>query len=155
MSSRSRPVTNTLTSSALICWEIFFSLRRVRARSSRLFAELGSLINSTTKRTLWCASRAASSSNWLKRSPFPKSICSENIRAEFCKKPRSAHAKSIFQRVPDVLRLTEINHFFGDVLGVVGDAFEALRGDDPMEATADGVRIFHHMLRELLVNVLV
>src|ERR1017187_9823970 len=69
--------------------------------------------------------------------------------------PGDGRAPSVFQRVPDVLRLAEINHFLGDVLGVVGDAFQALRGDDPMQATPDGSGVFGHVLRERLMNFLI
>jgi hypothetical protein len=38
--------------------------------------------------------------------------------------------------VPDVLRLPEIDDVLGDVGGVVGDAFEALGGDHPVQTAA-------------------
>jgi hypothetical protein len=59
------------------------------------------------------------------------------------------------KRVPDVLRLAEINDFLGDVFRVVGDAFEAFGGHHPVQAAADGVGIFHHVLGEGGVDLLV
>ena len=55
----------------------------------------------------------------------------------------------------DVLGFAEVNDFLGDVLGVVGDAFEAFGGDDPMQAAPDGVWVFHHVLGEDSMNLLV
>src|SRR5580693_8370684 len=155
MSSRSMPVMNVLTSSLLICSEIFFSLRRARIRSSRFCVLRGDFINSMTSRTLsWDSWAAASSSSW-KRSPLLKNCWMENMQAKFCKKNSVAHEKSILQRVPNVLRLAEINHFLSDIFGVIGDALQTFRGDNPMQAAPDGVGIFCHVLRKLLVNLLV
>ena len=70
-------------------------------------------------------------------------------------KNRAAHGKSAFQSVPDVLRFAKIHHLLGDVLGVVGDAFQAFGGDNPMQATANGGGILGHLLCQQLVNLLV
>ena len=46
----------------------------------------------------------------------------------------SGRAALIFEAgVADVLRLAEIDNIFGDVGGVVGDTFEALGGDHPVQ----------------------
>jgi hypothetical protein len=58
-------------------------------------------------------------------------------------------------RVPDVLCFVEINDVFSHVRRVVGDAFDAFGGDDPVEAAADCAGIFHHVLHERGVNLLV
>ncbi len=68
---------------------------------------------------------------------------------------RSRRNSTFHSCVPDVLRFAEINDVFGDVRRVVGDAFEAFGGDDPVEAAADRAGIFHHVLRERGVNLFV
>ena len=68
---------------------------------------------------------------------------------------QSRRDSTFCSRVPDVLRVAEINDVFGHVRRVVGDAFDAFGGDDPVEAAADRVGIFHHVLHERGVNLLV
>ncbi len=60
----------------------------------------------------------------------------------------------LFQ-MPDVLRLAKINHFLGNIFRVVGNAFKTFGGNNPVQAAGDGVGIFHHVLRELLMDMFV
>jgi hypothetical protein len=68
---------------------------------------------------------------------------------------QSGSNSTFHSRVPDVLRVAEIHDILGHVRRVVGDAFDAFRGDDPVEAAADRGGIFHHVLHERGVNLLV
>src|ERR1035441_7470162 len=51
-------------------------------------------------------------------------------------------------RVPNILCLAEVNHFFGYILGVVPNALQALGDDHHVQAARDGVRVCDHLDRK-------
>ena len=57
--------------------------------------------------------------------------------------------------MPDVLRFAEVHDLLGHIFGVVGDAFEAFEGDHLMEAAANRVQVFDHMLHAGRVDLFV
>ena len=57
--------------------------------------------------------------------------------------------------MPNVLGFVEINDLFGNIGGVVGNAFKTFGNDHQIEAARDRFRIGHHDLRQLTMNLFV
>ena len=57
--------------------------------------------------------------------------------------------------MPDVLRLAEVDYFFGDARGVIADSLQTFDRHEQMQTTLDVIRTLLHVFYDLRLNLLV
>ena len=65
--------------------------------------------------------------------------------------PDGTSALLLLVLVPDIAGFVEVDDVFGDVDGVIGDAFEFAGDFHQVQRAGDGLRVFDHETRQLAV----